>query len=81
MQTTDGTEDFITAMLVREIPGAPAELIANASTALMRIVANERRRARKMLVDEVSLKLRAKGFNALADELRSLTHETQNQCA
>ncbi len=81
MQPTDGTEDFITAMLVREIPGAPPELTANASTALMRIVANERRRARRAFVDEISLKLRAKGWDALADELRSMTHETQEQCA
>jgi hypothetical protein len=81
MQPTDGTEDFITAMLVREIPGAPPELIANASTAFMRIVANERRRARKVFAGEITTRLRRAGQNALADELWSMADETQEQCA
>lgn len=45
--------DFITEMLVRTVPGAPAHLLADAAEKFRRIIDDERRRARHDAIVEL----------------------------
>lgn len=45
--------DAVTEMLVRTVPGAPAQLLADAAEKFRRVIDNERRRARHDAIVEL----------------------------